>query len=105
MTIQDLGASLMRAGASIRPKDPDEDRGDGKIGSASEVKSPDTVEISAEARLLAARADERPKQGQALSEERILEIRRWIDDGFYDLPTTVEEVARRILASGDLDPS
>ena len=39
----------------------------------------------------------------ALAREQILEIRRWIDDGFYDLPTTVEEVARRILESGDLD--
>jgi hypothetical protein len=40
---------------------------------------------------------------EAMSEAKILEIRRWIDDGFYDLPTTVEEVARRILESGDLE--
>jgi len=42
------------------------------------------------------------KEKANLSEERVLEIRRRIADGFYELQTTVDEVAQRIFESGDL---
>ncbi len=42
------------------------------------------------------------KEEASLSEERVLEIRRRIADGFYELQTTVDEVAQRIFESGDL---
>jgi hypothetical protein len=103
MTIHDLAASHLRAGSSLRPKELNGSKDKDGLEAVSEARGPDKVEISDEARTLAAQADATPEEGNELSEERILLIRRWIDDGFYDLPTTVEEVARRILASGDLD--
>ena len=42
------------------------------------------------------------KEKANLSEERVLEIRRRIADGFYELQTTVDAVAQRIFESGDL---
>jgi len=104
MTIHDLAASHLRPGGPLRPKEEDGSKEKGGPKAVGEARSPDKVEISDEAKLLAAQAEAGvEEQEEGLSEARILEIHRWIDDGFYDLPTTVEEVARRILISGDLD--
>lgn len=102
MTIHDLAASHLRAGSTLRPKELNRSKEKDGPTEVPEVRGPDKVEISDEARLLAAQAEADADGAEELSQERIMEIRRWIDDGFYDLPTTVEEVARRILASGDL---
>jgi len=103
MTIHDLAASHLRAGSSLRPKELNGSKEKEGPREVAEAKGPDKVEISEEAKLLAAQAEAEAAEEEGLPKEVVLRIRRWIDDGFYDLPTTVEEVARRILASGDLD--
>lgn len=109
MTIHDLAAIHLKAGGTLRSKEQDDSKKVETPGIA-EIRNPDRVEISEEARILASQAESGDEaqaaviQGkESLTEKQILEIRRWVDDGFYDLPTTVEEVARRILESGDLD--
>ncbi|MCE2940320.1 MAG: flagellar biosynthesis anti-sigma factor FlgM [Gemmatimonadota bacterium] len=57
----------------------------------------DSVSISAEARQLAEHASE-----STLSPERTAEIRRKILDGAYNSAEMAGEVAKRILASGDV---
>ena len=69
-------------------------------GPARPVERTDRVELSPEARALAARLD--AGEADTLTPERIAELRRKIQDGAYDSPGTVEAVARRILESGDL---
>jgi len=103
MTIHDLAASHLKAGGPLRPKEPNGSKEKGGPKAVGEGRGADKVEISDEAKLLAAQAEAGVEEQEELSEARVLEIHRWIDDGFYDLPTTVEEVARRILNSGDLD--
>lgn len=53
----------------------------------------DSVEISQQGRDLAA---------TGLTPERVEEIRGKIQDGVYNRPGTAEDVARRIIASGDV---
>lgn len=59
--------------------------------------SRDSVSISAEARQLAEHASE-----STLSPERATEIRKKILDGAYNSAAIAGEVAKRILASGDV---
>lgn len=61
----------------------------------------DRVELSPEARALAARLDQ-AGEGQELTPERIAALRQRIRDGVYDAPEMADEVARRVLDSGDL---
>jgi anti-sigma28 factor (negative regulator of flagellin synthesis) len=61
----------------------------------------DRVELSPEARALAARLDQ-AGEGQELTPERIAELRQRIREGVYDSPAMAQEVARRVLDSGDL---
>ena len=63
--------------------------------------SADRVELSPEARALAARL-EHAGEGEELTPERIAELRQRIREGVYDSPAVAEEVARRVLESGDL---
>lgn len=60
----------------------------------------DSVQISDAGRALAAR--ESGSEPAALSAERIAELRQRVLDGAYDSLEVVDEVARRILARGDL---
>ncbi|MDP2497329.1 MAG: flagellar biosynthesis anti-sigma factor FlgM [Candidatus Palauibacterales bacterium] len=73
------------------------DSGDG----TSRVQEPDQVDLSDAGRALADRA--RTGEGEELTEERAAEIRERIDDGVYDSPEVVEETARQLLESGDLE--
>ena len=109
MTIHDLAALHLRIDKTLKSKENDGSKDKPVVRGVAEARSPDKVEISEEAKLLASQAQQTAQEREAgieerreLSKEQGLEIRRWIADGFYDLPTTVEEVARRILASGDL---
>jgi len=62
----------------------------------------DRVEISDEGRLLAARLDQ--AQGTETSPPEWVEaIRAKIAEGAYDTPEVIEDVARKILARGDLE--
>jgi hypothetical protein len=103
MTIHDLASSHLRAGNTLRPKELNGSKEKDGPKPVAEVRGPDKVEISEEAKLLALQIESEVKEQKELLEAQVLQIQRWIDDGFYDLPTTVEEVARRIMASGDLD--
>jgi anti-sigma28 factor (negative regulator of flagellin synthesis) len=62
---------------------------------------PDRVELSPEARALAARL-EQGGEGEELTPERIAALRQRIREGAYDAPEMAAEVARRVLDSGDL---
>lgn len=61
----------------------------------------DTVEISQEARELAAQADAGAVAG-ALSPERLVELRRWLAAGGHNDPKVLKQVAERLLESGEL---
>lgn len=64
------------------------------------VERADRVQISDAGRALAAHT-QGPTEGE-LSEERIAEIRTRILEGAYNSLEVVDEVARRMLRSGDL---
>jgi anti-sigma28 factor (negative regulator of flagellin synthesis) len=67
---------------------------------APERDRDDMVEISDEARALAAR-DELAAEG-SLDAERVLALRRWIQAGGYDAPEVVDRIARRLLELGEV---
>lgn len=71
------------------------------VAPVAPAASADRVELSPEARALAARL-EHAGEGQDLTPERIAELRSRIREGVYDSPAMAEEVARRVLDSGDL---
>lgn len=60
----------------------------------------DLVEISDEARELAAR--EEVAAETSLSPERITELRRWIQAGGFDAPEVVDTIARRLIERGEV---
>jgi anti-sigma28 factor (negative regulator of flagellin synthesis) len=60
----------------------------------------DRVEISDEARALA--AQEEVRTDGTLDAERILELRRWVQSGGYDDPQVVDKIARRLLDLGEV---
>jgi len=62
------------------------------------------VELSSEGRALAARLAE-SKDEKGLTAGRATEIQARIDAGVYDDVSVAQEVARRIMASGDLLPN
>lgn len=59
----------------------------------------DRVEISAEARALAAGTD---AKGASLTPERVAALREWILSGGFDKADVIDAVARGILDSGDI---
>ena len=72
---------------------------------ATPVARPDSVQISDAGRALAAQAASATQASSVrgeLSAERISEIRQKILDGAYNSLDVVDEVARRMLASGDI---
>jgi hypothetical protein len=63
----------------------------------------DQVEISPEARALAAQHDVAAQGGAGvLSPERVAELRRWIQSGGFDTPEVTDTVARRLLSSREI---
>jgi len=103
MTINHLLSSQVRAGGIQRPKGEGDSKVKKESGETPTRGRADTVEISPEARVLASADPGEVQGGEALSAERIAEIRQRVDDGTYDSPEVAEEVARQILNSGDLD--
>lgn len=70
-------------------------------GSApAQAERADRIELSPEARAMAARLDE--AGAEELTPERIAQLRQRIRDGVYDSPDIADAVAQRILGSGDL---
>jgi len=68
----------------------------------------DTVAISPDARALAARGPEAASASEVrdarapLTAERVDELRRKVLEGAYDQANVVDQVAKRLLASGDV---
>lgn len=103
MTINHLLASHLKAAGIQRA----ESEKDSKVKKDdSDTASPgrsDRVEISQEGRVLSSQGSDQTDEGQALTQERLAEVRSRMDAGTYDAPEVAEEVARQILISGDLD--
>ena len=59
----------------------------------------DQVEISDQAREL---ARQEGAEGVPAAQARLAEIRDRLENGFYDRPEVLKEIAERILESGDL---
>ncbi|RMH11884.1 MAG: hypothetical protein D6701_14385 [Gemmatimonadetes bacterium] len=95
MTIDRIGADILRADRANRQDDARSHEGKDAAREVTRAERTDRVEISAEGRALAA------SEG-ALSPERLVAIRARLENAFYDQPEIAGEVARRILASGDL---
>lgn len=74
--------------------------GDGDDG-PSRVQGSDQVDLSDAGRALADRA--RSDDGEGLTAERKQQLQQRIADGVYDSPEVMEETARQILESGDLE--
>jgi len=102
MDIHDLAAIHLQAGSGLLRRELNGSKEVKELRAVSENRGPAKVEISEEARFLAAHERDAIEHLSELPEERVLEIHRWIGSGSFHLPTTLEEVARRILASGDL---
>jgi|GEM_PF-3490220 len=98
----------------LRPPDPrpargtyrTEGEGTPPLGGTEAVSRADRVEISEEGRLLAARLDQASATtgGEVELPEWIQSIRAKIAEGAYDTPEVIEDVARKLIASGDLRP-
>lgn len=74
----------------------------GGIPTVKDVRSivrDDRVDISDEARILS--FERGAEVDEELDTERIEEVRRRIDEGFYDSPDVAGEIARRLADSGD----
>ncbi|HSW28471.1 MAG TPA: hypothetical protein VLH75_03160 [Longimicrobiales bacterium] len=99
MSIHKIGSDLVRplperGGAQGRKAQWEPAAQEGRPGRA------DHVGLSPEGLALARGA---PEAAPALSEERLEVLRQRVAGGFYDDPPVAEEVAHRLLASGDLD--
>ena len=98
MTIQKIGSDMIRP-TTVR----DALTRERKAGEGSTERTPrrgDSVGLSEEGLALAERA-----RGieQSLSPERLAQIESRIASRYYDDPSVAHEVARRLLASGDLE--
>ena len=96
-------ASHLRALSSLRQKEPDRSQEMDGPGVVDGAECHASSEIPGELKLCGTRDRARTEERPDLPKELVLEIRRRIADGYYELPTTVEEVAQRILESGDLN--
>lgn len=94
MSIDGIRHSAVSPGQTRPTKDADRPGGRDSSGANQPLSErSDTVQISSAGRELAA---------GALGAERIEELRDRIRSGVYDRPAVAEDVARRILASGDV---
>lgn len=72
----------------------------GPVGRAERT---DRVDISSEGRAQAMEEARKNALPAARGSDRLDEIRARIEAGTYDTPEVAEEVAKKLLASGDLD--
>lgn len=102
MTIHKLAASHLLGEKVVRPKELESSREKDSARNVRGASRADKIEISEEARTLASQSDDSVQEADGLLPQELEEIRQRIAEGFYDLPSTAEVVARRLLASGDL---
>lgn len=101
MNIGDIGPlDNLRSKMAERLRELAGDGGDSGDGT-SRVQGSDEVDLSDAGRALADQA--RAEQGQELTPERAEEIRQRVADGVYDSPEVIQETARQLLESGDLE--
>lgn len=94
MTIDRIGYGSLGPRGTEGPAEAERPGGRDASGASRTTRErTDSVQISSEAREMAA---------GGLTPERIEELREKIRDGAYDRPNVAEDVARRILASGDV---
>lgn len=97
MTIQKIGSEIIRP-AAVRDAVSREQRS-GRESTERTPRRGDSVGISKEGLALAERAR---SIEESLSPERLEQIESRIASGYYDDASVAHEVARRMLASGDL---
>ena len=99
MPIERIGSGLIRP---FPPADVTEAEGAAEDESPSErssaEKRSDSVELSKQGLARAAEISEE----NSMAAERETEIRTRIEEAFYDEPSVAQEVARRLMDSGDL---
>lgn len=103
MTIQPLSGEPVGSKAARRTEEAG--RGGEAVAPVSPVVRPesaDRVEISAEGQVRAREAGIVGSQVDPLDPRRLDAIRLRMQEGGYDAPGIAEEVARRIMDSGDL---
>lgn len=101
MRIDDLRADHVGT-PSGKPVAPARKAGAPRPGAAEAAARGDSVEISAEARALAANGAAGDVAG-ALAPERLAELRRWLAGGGHNDPGVLRHVAARLIAGGELD--
>ncbi len=98
MTINNIGSDSVRHEGS-KPTERAE-RGDDQqqaVQDVAQVERADRIDISVEGRALAA------ANAAGASPERLEQIRQRLESGYYDASQVADEVARGLLASGDLE--
>ena len=98
MTINNIGSDSVRHEGS-KPTERAE-RGDDQqrvVQDIARVERADRIDISLEGRALAA------ANAAGASPERLEQIRERLASGYYDASQVADEVARGVLASGDLE--
>jgi anti-sigma28 factor (negative regulator of flagellin synthesis) len=98
MTIDPTRSLDIRARAAARAAEPT-DRDQKAQADAKSGNRADQVDISDAARALAREGE---ADGIPVALARLAEVQERLDGGFYELPDTIADVARRLLDSGDL---
>lgn len=103
MRIENRPIDLNRAGSSkgVEGAKP-ETSSRQAVTQAAAASRADQVQISDAGRALAAQIEGKATPGEGLTAERTAEIRQRIYEGAYNSVEVVEEVARRMLARGDI---
>ena len=98
MTVNKLGSDIIRHEGS-KPAQGAEQGDDQQrvVREVDRVERSDRVDISSEGRALVA------AEAAGVSPDRIEQIRQRLVSGFYDASQVADEVAQRLLESGDLD--
>ena len=98
MTIINIGSDIVRHEGSkptqAAERDDDQQRA---VQDIARVERADRIDISVEGRALAA------ANAAGASPERLEQIRERLASGYYDASQVADEVARGLLASGDLE--
>lgn len=98
MTIQKIGSQVIRPN-TVRDAVSRERQTPGEGSTERTPRRGDSVGISKEGLAMAERAR---NIEQGLSPERLEQVESRIASGYYDDPSVAHEVARKMLASGDL---
>ena len=99
MSIRNIGSDLIRSFGPKGLKGVERSTEGEASDETRRVDRSDRVELSHEGRALAAKLG---GQKEVFDAGRAAEIRARIDSGVYNDPSVAEQVARRLMASGDL---